>query len=145
MPRWAQIIIGTAAVLAAAGVIWTKLLRPLGLFIYTFVLVQREILPLLQRFAEVFKDNPNAFKVLDEIVAQFRTNSGSSLRDVVNRIEEAGKQAKIVADNAKDAAEGLKLGVATAKELEALAREERKQLMLKLDRISVKVGATETD
>lgn len=145
MPRWAQIIIGAAAVLAAIGVIWTKLLRPLGIFIYKFVLVQREILPLLQRFAEVFKDNPNAFKVLDEIVAQFRTDSGSSLRDVVNRIEEAGKAAKEVAEKARLAADELKLGVATAKELAEMDREKHEKLMLKLDRISVKVGASETE
>jgi hypothetical protein len=140
MPRWTQIIIGAAAVLGAIGIIWAKLLRPLGLFIYKFVLVQREILPLLQTFAEVFKDNPNAFKVLDEIVAQFRTDSGSSLRDVVNRIEEAGKDAKVVAESAKAAAEELKLGVATAKQMDERDRVDLRTLMLQLDRIGQKVG-----
>lgn len=120
----------------ALGVLWTKAIRPLSLFLYKFIQAQQEMLPLLQNLTEVFKDNPNAFNVLDEIVAQFRTDSGSSLRDAVNRIEEASKAAKLVADEARIAAEELKIGVAATKQLTEMDRAERREQMLKLDRVS---------
>lgn len=141
MPPWTQYILGTAALLIALGVLWTKAIRPLGLFIYKFVKAQQEMLPLLQQLTEVFKDSPNAFKVLDEIVAQFRTDSGSSLRDAVNRIEELSQDAKIVAQEAKVAAEELKIGVAATKQLTEMDRAERRDQMLKLDRVSEMVRA----
>jgi hypothetical protein len=142
LPAWTQYILGAAALLIALGVLWTKALRPFGLFIYKFVRVQREMLPLLQQLTDVFKDSPNAFNVLDEIVAQFRTDSGSSLRDAVNRIEEAGKQAEVTARKAHDAAEELKVGVAAMKILDEQDRAERRELTLKLDRVSERVQAS---
>lgn len=141
MPAWTQYILGTAGLLIALGVLWTKAIRPLGLFLYKSIKAQQEMLPLLQNLTEVFKDNPSAFKVLDEIVAQFRTDSGSSLRDAVNRIEEASKAAKIVAEEAKIAADELKIGVAATKQLTEMDRAERRDQMLKLDRVSEMVRA----
>lgn len=141
MPAWTQYILGTAGLLIAVGVLWTKAIRPLGLFVYKFIKAQQEMLPLLQQLTEAFRDSPNAFKVLDEIVAQFRTDSGSSLRDVVNRIEDATKVASVVAKEAKLAAEELKIGVAATKQLTEMDRAERREQMLKLDRVSEIVRA----
>ena len=59
----------------------------------------REIAPKIRALDEVFRDWPDAFGVLDEIVAQFRTNSGHSLRDAVNRVDLASKKLAVVADS----------------------------------------------
>lgn len=141
MPAWTQYILGTAALLIALGVLWTKAIKPLGLFIYKFVKAQQEMLPLLQALTKEFKDSPNVFSVLDEMAAQFRTDSGSSLRDAVNRIEELSQDAKVVAQEAKVAAEELKIGVAATKQLTEMDRAERREQMLKLDRVSQIVQA----
>ena len=59
----------------------------------------RDIAPKVKALDEVFKEWPDAWGVLDEIVAQFRTNSGHSLRDAVNRVDLASKKLAVVADD----------------------------------------------
>ncbi len=46
---------------------------------------------MLRDLHAVFSEWPEPFGVLDEIVAQFRTNSGHSMRDVLNRLETAAE------------------------------------------------------
>lgn len=135
MPQWATTILWIAAVITAVGVIWVKLIRPLAKLITLIT----QALPLLEVINTTFKDNPDAFNVLAEIAAQFRTDNGSSLKDAVNRIEAVGKEAQAVAGNAKAAAEELKVGVKARELLAEQDRKEIRELMLKLDRVSVKV------
>lgn len=130
MPLWLQIVLWVAAGLTACGVIWTKAIRPL----VRFIAKAEEMIPLLKELNKVFRDTPNAFKVLDEIVAQFRTDSGSSLRDVVNRLDEAAKQNKA-------AGELLKIGVEAARQLAEQDRAQLQRLIILLDRVTVKVDA----
>lgn len=65
---WAQYVLWAGAFVAAIAVIWAKVFRPMMNLV-------------------------SAAAVLQEIVKQFRTDSGSSLRDAVNRLEEAAKAA----------------------------------------------------
>lgn len=83
MPQWAETLGWIAGALVAAGIVWTKLVRPL----LRFASLAERMVPLLVDLTKQFEDAPGAFAVLDEVAAQFRTNSGSSLRDVVNRLE----------------------------------------------------------
>lgn len=137
MPTWLQYFLGAAALLTAFGVIWTKLLRPGA----KMITLMSELLPLLTEFAETFKDTPHAFNVLDEIIAQFRTDSGSSLRDVVNRIEEAARVQQVATERAAAVSESLKVGVEAAKLLAGLDRDKLQTLALLIDRVGVKVDA----
>lgn len=134
MPQWAQILIGIAGATTALGIIWTKLVRPLA----RFITASEEMFPLIQELTVTFKDTPHAFEVLEEIVQQVRTDSGSSLLDIVNRLETAALK------NA-EAAEALKVGVAADRQLAEHDRIELRDLLLKIDRVAVKVaegGAT---
>lgn len=85
MPVWGQIIVGSAAIVAAIGVLWSKVLKPLLQVHHEMV----ETLPVIREAVEAMKDAPGSFLVLQQIAAQFRTDSGSSLRDVADRLETA--------------------------------------------------------
>lgn len=130
----AVIIIGLGAVIGAMRATWIYALRPMA----NFITLVGEMKPLLEELTNVFKDNPNGFKVLDEIQAEFRTDSGSSLRDKVNEIAEAAKEAKLAADE-------LKIGAAAQKQLAEGDRQQREQLMLKIDRMNERAKEVAVD
>ncbi len=88
MPTWAITIVATSVVIGAIITIWTKLIVPAAEVITT----SRELTPLLREVLSVFGGDPSSLKVLNEIAGQFRTDSGSSLRDVVNRLEKTAAQ-----------------------------------------------------
>lgn len=83
MPTWVQFILGAAMVVTAMGVLWQKVVKP------AFRLAQAadELVPLLADFTEAFKGTPQVFLILNEIAKEFRTDSGTTLRDIVNRLE----------------------------------------------------------
>jgi methyl-accepting chemotaxis protein len=64
----------------------------------------------MRHIKDVSETVPEAFVALHEMAAQFRTDSGSSLRDVVSRLDRA-------ADNNRAAAEDMKINVHTLKSL----------------------------
>jgi hypothetical protein len=111
MPSWVQWLIGAAAVVTACGVLWTKAVRPMA----RLIAAADEMLPLLRDLTRYLKDSPDAFKILGEIVAEFRTDSGSSLRDVVNRLDRAAMENRIAAEVLAEKVEAVKI----------LAREDR--------------------
>jgi hypothetical protein len=134
MQDWVTFILGGSALLLAVGVIWNKLVKPLA----KMIALSEKMLPLLAVLTEVFKDNPNALKVLYEIADQFKADSGSTLRDVVNRLEAAARKQEANAD-------GLRVGVETVKQVAGLDRERVERLTLALDRVSTKLdGAVGT-
>ena len=139
MPTWATYIVIAAAVVTASSVLWIKLIRPLA----NLITMVGKLLPLLTVLTDTFKDNPDAFKVLEEIASEFRTNDGSSLKDQVNRIEQIGVQATAVAEAARVAADELKVGVEARRLMAEQDRKQMQDLMLKLDRVNetVKNGA----
>lgn len=130
MPVWAQWALGIAAVLTAASTIWRLFLKPMA----SLISLQEAALPLLRDIVRVFGNNPNVFDVLSEIAKEFRTDSGSSLRDVVNRLEHAA-----TANTA--ASQVLRVEVEASRQLAVQDREQLQRLILSLDRITVKIDA----
>lgn len=115
MPTWAAIVVGVAAVITALTVIWAKAIRP-----GAKVISQGEaILPLVLKLTAEFKDAPEMLKVLRQMASQFQTDSGSSLRDVVNRLEMAAEKNAMVAEK-------LAEQVATQRELDRIRHDELK-------------------
>lgn len=99
MPGWVQLVIAAAAFVTACTVLWRSVIRPGA----EFIAMTSEMLPVMRDLLRAFDEAPpQTFKVLADIAAQFRTDSGSSLRDVVNRLEDA---AGIAAQAATDAAQ----------------------------------------
>lgn len=123
----------TAAVVVAVGTLWRMVVQPTA----DLIVLQRQALPLLRSLSKVFGDVPTPFDVLGEIVAEFRTDSGSSLRDVVNRLDVAA------AEN-RSAAEVLKVQVEASRLLAVDDREQLQRLLLILDRVTVKVETNST-
>lgn len=128
MPAWTQIVLAVSTVFVGLAALWSKVLRP-GM---RFANNAEQMLPLLQDLTVTFRDTPGAFKILNQIIAQFRTDSGSTLRDVVNRLE-------VAANDNKAASELLKVGVETAKQLAEQDREQLRRLILLLDRLTLRV------
>jgi type II secretory pathway component PulM len=104
MLKIAGYIVLGGAVLSALGYLWKKLVKPMA----KFITEADQMIPLLSALNETFKHNPTAFAVLDDIAAQFRTDSGSSLRDAVDGLVKSAAENKLAAIENKAAAEALK-------------------------------------
>src|SRR5688572_5413809 len=131
MPLWLQWIIGVGAAVGALAVIWTKLIRPLG----QLIAYLHDAIPLNQALVEHFKDNMNYLPVLKEIASQFKTDSGSTLRDVVNGLSDSAKKAEDAAQVLRIKAEVLEVGVAAVKELAIQDRKEAAHKLVLLDQL----------
>ena len=94
MNGWPAWIVAFSVLVTAVGLLWRQVVKP----IIRLVRNVNTAIPVLSDLTGTFKDSPGTFQVLDEIAAQFRTDAGSSLRDVVNRIEVAAKEAAEVVD-----------------------------------------------
>lgn len=131
---WIAYIVGgiiTASLLVIAlGVLWKKVIYPAA----QGISLLGQMLPVLRDFTEAFKDNPNVFLVLNTIAAQFRTDSGSSLRDIVNGLA-------VSAAEQKAATETLRVVAKAAEQLSAEDRLQRERLILRIDRLNAKVEA----
>jgi len=130
MPPWLAIIIGVAAGLTAIGTVWRLLIKPTA----ELIVLQQRALPLLRDLTQVFATVPKPFDVLADIISEFRTNGGTTLRDVVNRLDAAA------AVNAA-AAEVLKIEVEATRQLAVRDREEMARMLIFMDRLTVKVDA----
>ena len=128
MPVWGQFILGAGAVVTAIGVLWSKVFRP-GMRAAS---AAEEMLPLLKNLTAVFRDSPDAFAVLHDIAGQFRTDSGSSLRDVVNRLEASAIENRRAGD-------ALKVGVEATRILAERDRAQLDRLIILLDRLTIRV------
>lgn len=113
MPPWAEVIIGISVLIGAISVIWAKVLKPGARLIAQL----EKTYPLLVTLTDVFEGGAN-FSVLDEIADQFKSDSGSTLKDAMNRLELTVSEAKAIAD-------GLRLSSEVSK---ALAEQDRDQL-----------------
>lgn len=130
MPTWLTIIIGVGAGLTALATVWRLLIKPTA----ELIVLQQSALPLLRVLVRVWGADPSRLDVLDQIAEQFRTNGGSSLRDVVNRLDAAATV------NAT-AAEVLKVQVEASRLLAVQDREQMTRLLVLVDRLTVKVDA----
>lgn len=105
MPTWLSITIGIGGGITSLAIMWRQILRPGAKLIAAL----DEAVPLLHVAVDSFGQNSTALKVLADIASQFRTDSGSSLRDVINRLEQAAFDAAAVARVAKEKAEAVRL------------------------------------
>lgn len=120
MPHWAQYFILASLLIGALAVIWTKFVQPLS----KLIVFLSQILPMLQAFLEKDKKDPDYQEVLFEIAKQFKTDSGSSLRDVINRLEQASIKMLSEAEDLRIKAGVIKEEVAVVKELAKTDRAE---------------------
>lgn len=118
MPYWLQWILGASALIGALAVIWAKFLQPLG----KLITYMHQMLPLLSQLTENFKDDPKHLAVLNEIATQFKSDSGSTLRDVVNRLETSALEAQQAAKELRIKAGLIEEKVAIVKELASTDR-----------------------
>lgn len=134
MPIWAQVIVSISILVVAVGVLWKKVLKPMA----KLVALLDKSLPVLKELVIRFEDQPHAFKILNEVAAQFRTDSGSSLRDVVNRLEQA-------ANENKSSAIRLGVNLEGERKLAEQNREAMRRLADLVNKISRKVSETGSD
>lgn len=130
IPVWGAWLLGLVAILTACGYLIKKIIVPA----FRFARSVDEALPPLRLLAEVFAGEPNLVKVIHAIANQFKTDSGSSLRDVVNRLEQAA------IDN-KQAAGVLAIGVESSKQMADVDRKQVQNLIILLDRLTQQVGS----
>lgn len=129
IPDFLQVMLWMAGGLTALGVIYLKGLRPLASFIHE---TERTI-PVLRRLTDKLSD-PTLIDVIVEMAKQFKTDSGSSLRDVVNRLEDASIEARAVTDILRVNIEGARL-------LQDVDRSRIDRLLVLLDRIQLQADA----
>ena len=128
MPVWVQVVGAVTAIIALLVGLWSKVLRPgAGLISST-----EEMLPLLRELTTVFRGNPGVFSVLNQIAGQFRTDSGSTLRDVVNRLEAAAVENRV-------SSESLKVESTAARMLSERDRGQIERLITNIDRLTIRV------
>lgn len=82
--------------------------------------------------------HPNSVKLLEELSAQFKTDSGMSMRDAINRVDEATRAQLQAAEDLKTDARRIKIEF-------DLGQERLQGLLVELHRLAIKienVGAT---
>jgi hypothetical protein len=102
---------GASAGVLAVATIWKKLLRPLAHLVTTL----DDLTPLLKELHKQLGETPQAWSILREIVAQVRSDSGSTLKDMVTELRDAAKENRVTA-------RVLAADVAAVKELSARDR-----------------------
>jgi hypothetical protein len=123
-------LIGLGAVIVAVGLIWRSVLRPL---VRAYVRGE-QLAPLVERIAPIapqlatilegmvkdLEGTPQPFAVLNKIAAEFRTDSGSSLRDEINSLAAAVER---LDDRLDGLADEVQAGAATGLRIESDARD----------------------
>lgn len=144
VPGWVQVVVSLAALFTACAVLWTKVLYPLVKGAAT----AEVMFPLLQDLTVKFRDVPSIFDVLKEIVAQVRTDSGSSLLDTINRLEDLlddVKQGQLtLAERTTAAARLLEVNLAADRQLAIRDREEMARMVRDLDRVTQRLVSIES-
>lgn len=128
MPVWVQWILAIGGIITVGSVAWAKVIRPMSQFITMSV----KAMPLIVEFTETFEKTPYLLKVLQSIAGEFKPDSGTSLRDVINRIEDMTMAAKSAADE-------LKVGVETQKQMNEGRDRKMERLLVLLDRLTIRV------
>lgn len=127
-----QIVLLVAGLIVALGVIVKKGILPAAKVISS---AERD-LPVLRDLTDQLHDIPDSFKILKEIIAQFRTDSGSSLRDVVNRLEGA-------ADHQRSVQQTIQVNQEALRQLQEQDRTQLASLVAVIDQILAKANLAE--
>jgi len=130
VPVWLQVLGGLITICVGLGALWKTVLKPGARLISN----TERMIPLLNVLVVEFADAPNLVAVLKNMANEFKADSGSTLRDVVNRLEDA-------AEVNKAAGELLKVGVEAAKQLAEQDRQQLQRAIILLDRLTIRVDA----
>lgn len=142
---WISLI---AASVTALGVLIKKILVP-G---YRGVGALEDALPVFKKFTTTFQDNTDVFTVIRDIGKQFKSDSGSTLRDSINRLEEmaetnrnniekAAALALLVAEETKRSQEMLMVRFEAQRLLDEQQAAQQERILLRSDRLLVRVDA----
>src|SRR5688572_29613349 len=135
MPDWAQWFITAAAVVTALGLLVKKVIIP-G---YRGVGALEDALPVFREFTATFKGKTDVFKVIEEIASQFRTDSGSSLRDAVDQLGLYAERNRLSAERAAQVADQLVIRFEAARQLDEQRANQQERMLLQNDRLLVRV------
>lgn len=135
MPTGVQWLLALAVTSTALGVLWRTVGRP----IWKVAGKAEDMLPLMLDLTETFRGVPHAFAILEEIVSQLRTNSGSSLLDIINKLKEASDRQEAVSAATAIQADALAVGVEASRQLAVRDREELRALFLQVGSLTEKV------
>src|SRR5688572_12030241 len=159
MPDWAQWFITAAAVVTAVGLLIKKVIIP-G---YKGVGALEDALPVFKEFTATFKGKTDIFKVIEEIAQQFRTDSGSSLRDAVDQLgryaernrlsaekaAEVANSASAVAERAADdnrrSNDQMMIRFEAQRQLDEQRAQQQERMLLQTDRLMVQVNQMMSD
>lgn len=123
MPGWVVALGAIAFVITSIYTIWTKAIRPGAKVISEW----ERMLPVWRDATNALEDVPEAFLILKEIVAQVRTNAGSSILDMISKLS---KQA----DENRIESHGMAVQLAADRQLAVRDREQISRLLIQQDR-----------
>lgn len=159
MPDTAQWFITAAAVVTALGLLIKKVVIP-G---YRGVGAIEDALPVFREFTAIFKGNTDVFSVIRDIALQFRSDSGSSLRDAIDNLAKMAEANRINAQKAADVAQAAALVAERAsddnrrsneamlirfeaqRQLDEQRAQQQERMLLQSDRLMVRVDQMMTD
>jgi len=111
------LLVALGVIIKAPGLIWTRIVKP-----FAKSVVEVDTVSQLAKVAPDLILLSKMGPVIYDMAQQFKTDSGSSLRDVINRLEEAAKaNADALALNAEVAEKVAHTATATAEVLAAKA------------------------
>lgn len=138
MPSWLAALIAIAAVVGAVSLLWGKVLKTAEM-----LALLRRVLPVMERLERVFGDSLSSLSVLDEIVHQVRTDSGSSLLDKINGLtaaavvaQETAERVAAAVERDRDRADLIAQAVEVDRELAKVARDDARDTYLRIDRLA---------
>jgi hypothetical protein len=104
-PLWVNSVIVVGVICTTVTAVWRLVLSPIS----KLIALGADLRPILIELRDEMGATEEPFAVLDEIVAQFRTDSGSSLRDVINRVEAALTGATVQITSVQASADSAKM------------------------------------
>jgi hypothetical protein len=141
MPTWAYFIITSAAVVTALGVLWSRVVRPM----HRAIREADRTVPVMRKMTDTFADDPGIFEVIRAIAEEFKSDSGSTARDLMNRLEEAAEKNALSNEMLNAAIDAMRINAEGARQLYSADRERIDRLIVLLARLEAKVdesGAT---
>lgn len=136
-PGWITYSIAVIGLVAGLGTMWRTVVNPLRKAGNR----AEEMYPILLSLTETFRDFPAAFEVLRNMAEQFKTDGGSSLRDVVNELTTMARASAATSASNATLAATLAVGVETARQLADQDRAEQRRLLLQQDRMGQQILA----
>jgi hypothetical protein len=136
IPWWLQVLLWSAAGIAAATTIWKLLLRPMARLVTTL----DDLRPLLIELHKRLGETPRVWEILGEIVAQVRTDGGSTLLDMVTGLHEAAAKNRVASEVLSSNVEAVKQLAASDRAGAAKDRLVLEQALLEIRALTGKRG-----